>query len=52
MTTSQLEYFTEGERQKMLNALKVKGDKASEIEVINMQLLEKIAAKEVENTTE
>jgi hypothetical protein len=52
LTTSQLEYFTEGERQKMLNALKVKGDKASEIEVINMQLLEKIAAKEMENATE
>lgn len=52
LTTSQLEYFTEGERQKMLNALKVKGDKASEIEVINMQLLENIAAKEEENGTE
>lgn len=52
LTTSQLEYFTGGERQKMLNALKVKGDKASEIEVINMQLLENIAAKEEENGTE
>lgn len=52
LTTSQLEYFTKGERQKMLNALKVKGDKASEIEVINMQLLENIAAKEEENGTE
>lgn len=52
LTTSQLEYFTEGERQKMLDALKAKGDKVSEIETINMQLLENIAAKEEENGTE
>jgi hypothetical protein len=48
LTTSQLQYFSKGERQKLLDALKAKGDKASEIETINMQLLEKIAADETE----
>jgi hypothetical protein len=48
LTTSQLQYFSKGERQKLLDAIKAKGDKASEIETINMQLLEKIAADETE----
>ena len=48
LTTSQLQYFSKGERQKLLDAIKGKGDKASEIETINMQLLEKIAADETE----
>ena len=48
LTISQLQYFTKGERQKLLDAIKAKGDKASEIETINMQLLEKIAADETE----
>jgi hypothetical protein len=48
LTISQLQYFSKGERQKLLDAIKAKGDKASEIETINMQLLEKIAADETE----
>jgi hypothetical protein len=48
LTTSQLQYFSKGERQKLLDAIKAKADKASEIETINMQLLEKIAADETE----
>lgn len=48
LTISQLQYFSKGERQKLLDAIKGKGDKSSEIETINMQLLEKIAADETE----
>lgn len=52
LTIVQLGYFTKGERVKMLNALKAKGDKATEIEAINLQMLEKIAANEAEEATE
>ncbi|MBR5652684.1 MAG: hypothetical protein IKX22_01180 [Prevotella sp.] len=48
LTTSQLSYFTKGERKKMIDALKAKGDKASEIETINLQLLEAMAANEAD----
>lgn len=48
LTIVQLGNFTKGEREKMLNDLKDKGDKATEIETINMQMLEKIAAEELE----
>ena len=48
LTIVQLGSFTKGEREKMLDALKAKGDKATEIETINMQMLEKIAAEELE----
>ena len=48
LTIVQLGSFTKGEREKMLNDLKDKGDKATEIETINMQMLEKIAAEELE----
>lgn len=52
LTIVQLGIFTKGEREKMLNTLKAKGDKATEIEAINMQMLEKIAAIEAENAIE
>ena len=46
LTIMQLGYFTKNEREKMLNTLKAKGDKATEIETINMQLLENMASDE------
>ena len=48
LNTTQLNYFSKGERQKMIETLKAKGDKASEIEAINLQLLEGIAANEAD----
>lgn len=42
LNSSQLGYFTKNERAKIHEALKAKGDKASEIETINMQMLERL----------
>ena len=49
LTTTQLGYFSKGERKKMLDNLKAKGDKASEIETINLQLLEVLVADDTES---
>ncbi|MBR4389589.1 MAG: hypothetical protein IKT00_10470 [Prevotella sp.] len=49
LTTSQLSLFSKGERQKMLESLKAKGDKASEIEAINLQLLEVLVANDADS---
>ena len=48
LTSVRLEFFTIGERQKMIEAIKAKGDKASEVETINLQMLEAIAAADEE----
>ncbi|MBR4924866.1 MAG: hypothetical protein IKZ61_03845 [Prevotella sp.] len=42
LNSSQLGFFTKNERAKMRDDLKAKGDKASEIETINLQMLEKM----------
>jgi hypothetical protein len=42
LNSSQLGYFTKNERAKIHETLKAKGDKASEIETINMQMLERL----------
>ena len=51
LNSVQLGFFTKNERAKMLDSLKAKGDKASEIETINLQMLEK-AIDELDNSTE
>ena len=42
LNSSQLGFFTKNERAKMRDDLKAKGDKVSEIETINLQMLEKM----------
>ena len=48
LTSTQIGFFSKGERQKMLESLKAKGEKASEIETINLQMLESFDADEAD----